>query len=60
MFQCFINSSNSLFVLILQIPLSSLVGAIIGTNQVRETTPTENTRPYKVMGVEHRASNPVL
>jgi hypothetical protein len=32
--------------------------AIIGTNQLRETTPTENPRPSKVTGVEHRASNP--
>jgi hypothetical protein len=35
----------------------SFPGAIIGTNQLRETTPTENARPSKVMGVEHKASN---
>jgi hypothetical protein len=34
--------------------------AITGTNQLRESTPTENPRPSKVTGVEHRASNPVL
>jgi hypothetical protein len=31
--------------------------AIIGTNQLRETTPTENPRSSKVTGVEHKASN---
>jgi len=31
--------------------------AIIGTNQLRETTPTENPRSSKVAGVEHKASN---
>jgi len=30
--------------------------AIIGTNQLRETTPTENLRSSKVVGVEHKAS----
>ena len=30
---------------------------IIGTNQLRETTPTENPRSSKVAGVEHKASN---
>jgi len=31
---------------------------LIGTYQLRETTPTENPRSSKVAGVEHRASNP--
>ena len=31
--------------------------AIIGTNQLRETTPTENRRSSKVAEVEHKASN---
>jgi len=30
---------------------------IIGTNQLREATPTENPRSSKVVGVEHKASN---
>jgi hypothetical protein len=34
--------------------------AIIGTNQLREITPTENPRSSKVAGVEHKASNIVL
>jgi hypothetical protein len=34
--------------------------AIIGTNQLRESTPTENPKPSKVVGVEHRASKPFL
>ena len=32
--------------------------ALIGTNQLRETTLTENPRSPKVAGVERRASNP--
>ena len=31
--------------------------AIIGTNQLRETTPTEKPRSSKVAGIEHKASN---
>ena len=31
--------------------------AIIGTNQLRETTPTDKPRSSKVAGVEHKASN---
>jgi len=31
--------------------------AIIGTNQLRETTPTEKPRSSKEAGVEHKASN---
>ena len=31
--------------------------AIIGTNQPRETTPTENPRSSKVAGFEHKAGN---
>jgi hypothetical protein len=31
--------------------------AIIGTIQLRETTPTENPRSSKATGVEHKASN---
>jgi len=31
--------------------------AIIGKNQLRKTTPTENPRFSKVAGVEHKASN---
>jgi hypothetical protein len=34
--------------------------AIIGTNQLRETTPTGNPRPTKVAGVEHKASSLLL
>ena len=34
--------------------------AIIGTNQLREITPTENPRSSKLAGVEHKASNLVL
>jgi hypothetical protein len=34
--------------------------AIIGTNQLRAITPTENPRASKVAGVEHKASNLVL
>jgi hypothetical protein len=34
--------------------------AIIGTNQLRETTPTENPRPSKAAGVEHKVSNLIL
>jgi len=34
--------------------------AIIGTNQLREITPTENPRSSKTTGVEHRASNLVF
>jgi len=30
--------------------------AIIGTNQLKELTPTENPRSSKVAGVEHKAS----
>jgi hypothetical protein len=33
---------------------------IIGTNQLREITLTENPRSSKVAGVEHKASNLVL
>jgi len=32
-------------------------GALIGTDQLRETTLTENPRSSKVTGVERRASN---
>jgi hypothetical protein len=32
--------------------------ALIGTDQLRESTPTENPRSSKVAGVERRASNP--
>jgi hypothetical protein len=31
--------------------------AIFGTNQLRETTPTEKPRSSKAAGVEHKASN---
>jgi hypothetical protein len=31
--------------------------AIIGTNQLRETTPTEKPRSPKVAGVQHKATN---
>ena len=31
--------------------------ATIGTNQLRETTPTEKPRSSKEAGVEHKASN---
>jgi len=31
--------------------------AIIGTKQIRETTPTEKPRSSKEAGVEHKASN---
>ena len=31
--------------------------AIIETNQLRETTPTEKPRSFKEAGVEHKASN---
>ena len=31
--------------------------AIIATNQLRETTPTEKPRSFKEAGVEHKASN---
>jgi hypothetical protein len=34
--------------------------AIIGTNQLREITPTENSRSSKVTGVELKTSNLVL
>ena len=34
--------------------------AIIGSNQLREITLTENTRSSKVAGDEHKASNLVL
>jgi len=34
--------------------------AIIGTNQLREITPTENLRSSKVAGVEYKASNLIL
>jgi len=34
--------------------------AIIGTNQLRETTPTENPGSSEVAGIEHKASNLVL
>ena len=34
--------------------------ALIGTDQLRETTPTENPRSSKVAGIECRASNLVL
>jgi len=34
--------------------------AIIRTNRLRETTPTENPRSSKAAGVEHRASKLVL
>jgi hypothetical protein len=34
--------------------------AIIGTYQLRETTPTENLWPSKVAGVERKASNLAL
>jgi hypothetical protein len=31
-----------------------------GTNRLRETTPTENPRSSKVVGIEHKANNLVL
>jgi len=34
--------------------------AIIGTNQLRETTPTEYPKSSKVAGVEYKASNLVF
>ena len=34
--------------------------AIIGTNLLRETTPTENPRSSNVVGIEHKASNLIL
>jgi len=34
--------------------------ALIRTFQLREITLTENPRPSKIAGVEHRASNPAL
>jgi len=34
-----------------------VLDALIGTYQLRETPPTENPRPSKVTGVEHKASN---
>jgi hypothetical protein len=33
---------------------------ITGTNQLRETTPTENSMSSKVTGVEHKASKLIL
>jgi len=33
---------------------------IIGTNQLREITPTENPMTSEVVGVQHKASNLVL
>jgi len=34
--------------------------ALIGTYQLRETTPTENPRSSKVAGIERKASKPAL
>jgi hypothetical protein len=34
--------------------------AIIGKNQPREITPTENPRSSKVAGVQHKASNQIV
>jgi len=37
-----------------------VLDTIIGTNQLREITPIENPRSFKVAEVEHRASNLIL
>jgi hypothetical protein len=36
---------------------NAIPDAIIGTIQLRETTPTENPRSSKATGVENKASN---